>query len=633
MAQNKDYTDLANEIVDKIGGKDNIINVINCMTRLRFKLKDEGKADTAAVKKIKGVQGVVVQGGQYQIIIGTHVKDVVKFVEKAIGPVKDADVEEPKQEGILAKLFQIIAGCVISMIPALVSSGVIKGVLAILTTAGVLTTSDGTYIILYATSNAALFFLPIMVGFNAGKVFGCNPMVAATIGAALVYPSLSDVVTMIHPEYAGVETAPAALSFLGIPVQLIDYSSSMLPIILAVFLAACIQKYAEKIIPQMLQLIFVPVVTMAITVPVTFLVIGPVMTMISNGLSTACLFIYNHVPLLGGLIFGGFWQLFVVMGIHGAITPVLFNNLFTLGYDPINACMGLSVWAVAGAGLGYGFKIRNKEKRSMGFSNTLTALCGITEPSIYSMLLPHAKLFGAVIAGGGISGMILAALGGKMYSWVGDGIFRIPGMINPAGLDISFYGFIVCAVISFAVSAVIAFFLTDKEWDREELSDHETGTDPAQAADTIHLHAFADGKMIDIENVKDATFAQKILGDGVAIEPDNEVIVSPADAVVTAVMDTRHAIGLKLSNGIELLLHVGIDTVNMKGEGFEVAVTEGQKVRTGEKLLSFQADRIASAGYSKTTMLVVTDMAEASAIEKHTEGIVSAGETVIVSVK
>ena len=164
---------------------------------------------------------------------------------------------------------------------------------------------------------------------------------------------------------------------------------------------------------------------------------------------------------------------FVVLGIHGAITPILFNNLFTLGYDPINACMGLSVWAVAGAGLGYGLKVRNKEKKSMGLSNTVTALCGITEPSIYSMLLPHAKLFGAVIAGGGISGMILAALGGKMYSWVGDGIFRIPGMINPAGLDVSFYGFIICAAVSFVISAIVAFLLTDKNWDNDEIMNQE----------------------------------------------------------------------------------------------------------------------------------------------------------------
>ena len=293
----KDYTDLANQIVAKIGGKENVVSVTNCMTRLRFKLKDEGKANTESVKKIKGVQGVVLQGGQYQIVIGTHVKDVIKYVDKVLEQAenKKTSEKETKKEGIFNKLFQIIAGCVVSMIPALIASGVIKGVLAILTTTGVLTTTDGTYIILYGAANAAMFFMPILIGFNAGKVFGCNQMIAATIGAALVYPSLSNLLTMIHPEYANVEPAASTISFLGIPVQLIDYSNSMLPIILAVFLASIIQKQAEKIIPQILQLVFVPAVTLVITVPISFLVIGPVMTMVSNGLSTICMFVYNHV--------------------------------------------------------------------------------------------------------------------------------------------------------------------------------------------------------------------------------------------------------------------------------------------------------------------------------------------------
>lgn len=470
MAQPKDYTDLAKEIVEKIGGKENIVSVSNCMTRLRFVLNDDKIPNTDEVKKIKGVQGVVLQGGQYQVVIGTHVKDVIGFVEKEIGTVekKKEEKKSNSKDKPWDKLFKVIVGCVTPLIPAMISAGVIKGVLAIFTTAGILSTQDGTYIIMYTAANAVLFFLPIMVGFNAGKVFGCNQMVSAAIGAALVYPSMSDVLSMIYPEYASVETATASITFLGIPVELIDYSSSMLPVIFAVFFASKIQKLAEKIIPQMVQLIFVPTITIALTVPVSFLVIGPVMTVVSSALSTASIFIFNNVPVLGGFIFGGLWQLFVLLGIHGAFIPILLNNLFTLGYDPVNACMGLSVWAVAGAGLGYGLKVRNKERRSIGFSNTITALFGVTEPTIYSILLPHIKLFAAVIAGGGISGMIFAIIGGKMYNWVGDGFFRIPAMINPEGLDISFYGFIACAILALTISAVVAFFITDKSWDKEE---------------------------------------------------------------------------------------------------------------------------------------------------------------------
>lgn len=627
---NYDYTDLATSIVEKVGGKNNINSVTNCMTRLRFELKDDSKADTEAIKKIKGVQGTILQGGQYQIIIGTHVKDVVKDVRKVAGISENAASSgTDKNQSASQKLFKVIAGCVLPLIPAMVASGVIKGILTILTMTGVLANTDGTYIILYAGANAVMFFLPILVGFNAAKVFGCNEMIGATIGAALVYPSLSDILTMIHPEYSAVETAATNLSFLKIPVNLIDYSSTMLPVILAVFLAAQITKLAERIVPRMLQLIFVPTIVVGITVPAAFLVIGPVMTVVSNAMSSASLFVFDHVPVLGGILFGGLWQLVVLLGIHGAFIPVLLNNLFTLGYDPLNACMGLSVWAVAGAGLGYGLKVRNKEKKSMGISNTVTALCGITEPTIYSTLLPHMRLFAAVIAGGGISGAILAGLGGKMYSFVGDGIFRIPAMINPAGIDISFYGFIVCALIAISVSAAVAYVLTDRNWDSEEEDDTTTSS---TTTGPVELVAFADGDVLPIENVEDATFSQKILGDGIAIEPAGNTIVAPANAVVTAVTDTRHAVGMVLDNGTEILIHVGIDTVDMNGEGFELLVNEGDRVKTGEKILTFDSDRIAAAGHKATTMLVITDMAEASDAQMHSGITAVKGQTAIMKV-
>lgn len=458
----KNYTELAREVVAKVGGRDNIVSVANCMTRLRFILKDDTIPNMDEVKAIKGVMGVMNQGGQYQVIIGTHVSEVIKFVQKEAGLSEGNVMEEGKAKADSMKLvkkdslFHIfvktIQGCIMPIIGPLVASGIIKGILTILTTVGVLATTDGTYLVMYAAANAILYFLPIIIGFSAAKVFGMNQYVGACIGAALLYPDLLALV--------GAETS---ITFLHIPVQLINYSQTILPILLACYFGSKVEKLSKKLIPQMLQLMFVPAVTIAITVPVTFLVIGPLMNVISSLLASGVISVFNAFPVLAGILLGAFWQIIVLTGLHGAFIPVLLNNLFTLGSDPVNAVLGITVWALAGVSLGYGLKVRNKEKKALGFGNLASCLCGITEPTIYSIALPNMKNFICAFIGGGIGGGILAGLGGKMYSFVGDGLFRIPAMINPEGLDISFYGFIICALIAFVVSAVGAFIVNKAE--------------------------------------------------------------------------------------------------------------------------------------------------------------------------
>ena len=459
---NKNYTQLASDLVSLVGGRDNISSVTNCMTRLRFVLKDENAAKTDEIKANKEVKGVIRQGGQYQIIIGTHVNAVIDDVRKEAGITEGAEKQDMKllKEGnLFDRLFKIISGCIMPMIGVMVASGMIKGLLAVLTTAKVLEATDGTYLILYAAANSIMYFLPVIVGFNAGKVFGCNQFVTAIIGASLIYPDI-----------LAAQTAGTALTFLKIPVTLINYSSSLLPVVAASWVASKIEKGAKKIIPQMLQLFFVPTIVLMVTVPLSFLVIGPVMTYVSNYLSVGVMFIFNHFPVLGGVLFGAFWQLIVLLGLHSAFIPVLLNNLFTLGSDPVNAVLGLTVWALAGVSLGYALRTKDKEKKSLGFGNLISCLFGITEPTIYSIALPNFKLFIAAFVGGGVGGGIMAGLGGRMYSFIGDGIFRFPAMINPAGLDISFYGFALCAAISFVISAVLAFILAEEDTNKTDRS-------------------------------------------------------------------------------------------------------------------------------------------------------------------
>lgn len=467
MAQ-PNYTQMAKDIVAAVGGSQNIVSVTNCMTRLRFVLKDDKVPNKDTVAAIKGVKGVMNQGGQYQVIIGTNVSDLISYVRKETGGSDTATVDKDsykivKEGSLWNRIFKTIAGCITPMIGPFVASGIIKGVLVILTTAGVLTSENGTYVLLYAVADSVMYYMPILVGFTCGKMFQCNPYVTAVIGAAFLYPDLIASVS-----------AEGGMTFLGIPVTNATYSGTFLPILIVAFLASRLERLAKKVIPQVLQLIFVPASVLVITVPLGWLVIGPVMNTASNILSGIVVAVFGASPFIGGAVIGACWQLVVLLGLHTAFIPVLLNNLLTLGSDPINGVMGLSVWAFAGVALGYALKARDQERKSLGFSNMVSALCGVTEPTIYSIALTNIKLFASGMIGGGVSGAILGALGGRMYMFAGDGLFRIPGMINPEGLDISFYGFIGCALIAMVIAAICAFICTD------------AGTGATKSGDTVN---------------------------------------------------------------------------------------------------------------------------------------------------
>lgn len=628
-----DYTQLAKEVVAAVGGKENIVNVTNCMTRLRFVLKDDSIPDKDKVAGIKGVKGVMNQGGQYQVIIGTHVSEVVKDVRREAqisgeGSINKEDMKLIKKDSLWNRFFKTISGCIMPMLGPMIAGGIIKGILVILVTAGILTKTDGTYLVLYAAGDAILYFMPVIVGFTCGKVFDCNPYVTAVIGAAFLYPDLVSAVS-----------AEGGITFLKIPVAAASYTNTFLPIVLASFVASKLEKLAKKFIPSMLQLMLVPTFVLAVTVPLSWIVIGPVMNTVSSWLSKGVFGIFGMSPLFGGTLLGAFWQLVVLLGLHAAFIPILMNNLFSQGYDPVNAVLGLTVWALAGVTLGYALKNKDPEKRGIGFGSLASALCGVTEPAIYSIALPNFKLFVCAWIGGGISGGILGALGGKMYTMAGDGLFRIPAMINPEGLDISFYGFIICALISFAVSAVLAFIMADSGVEEAEQVAEQMDTDMnnhvleenkmiSDNKETI-IYAPVSGKVICREDIPDETFASGIMGEGVGIKPEEEIIVAPFDGEITSVVDTGHAVGLTSSDGVELLIHVGVDTVKMQGDGFQVFVTEGQKVKTGEKLLKFDRDKIRKAGYSDTTAVLVTNSDDYSSVKTVAEN-VKQKDTVII---
>lgn len=454
MAKQKDYRSLAEAVVAAVGGAENIVSVTNCMTRLRFVLKDDAVPSGEEVKAIDGVKGVMNQGGQYQVIIGTHVSNVVPFVREAAGVSEDAGATSlPNVKGTLFdRFFKVISGCIMPMIGPMIAGGIIKGLLTICVTLGVLSNTSGAYQLWYAAADAVLYFMPVIVGFAAGKVFGCNQYVTATIGAAFLYPNLVNAVA-----------GEGGLDFFGLPIAVTTYSNTLFPVLLASFVASLVEKGAKRIVPEMVQLMIVPALVLAVTVPLSWLAIGPVMNTVSGWISSAVMWLFSVSPVLAGVVLGAFWQLIVLLGLHAAMIPILVNNIATMGSDPLNAVLGLTVWALAGVSLGYALKMRSAEKRAEGISDMVTCLFGVTEPTIYSIALPQFKCFMAAWVGGGVAGGILAALGGKTYGMGGDGLFRIPIMINPAGIDISFYGFIITMLVAFVISAVLAYIVADPE--------------------------------------------------------------------------------------------------------------------------------------------------------------------------
>ena len=386
----------------------------------------------------------------------------------------------------------------------------------------------------------------------------------------------------------------------------------------------------------MVQLMLVPAFVLAVTVPLSWLVIGPVMNFVSNLLSTAVTGIFGFSPLIGGLLVGAFWQLMVVLGLHYAFIPILMNNFFTQGSDPINAVMGLTVWALAGVALGYALKMKSPEQKSMGFGNFASAMCGVTEPTIYSIALPNLKLFACAWIGGGVTGAVFGALGGKMYAFAGDGLFRISGMINPKGLDISFYGFIICAVAALIISTVLSFIVTNPNEGEAEGSTDTAAAD-GRLTESVHkenektltVYAPIKGKVIDQKSIPDETFASGALGQGIGIEPEEEIVTAPFDGVISVVAETKHSVGISSDDGMELLIHVGVDTVKMNGDGFEVFVSEGQEVKAGAKMMNFSIDKIKKAGYSSTVVVLVANSEDSGKFEVEKTGKVSKMDKII----
>jgi PTS system beta-glucosides-specific IIC component len=606
------YEKLAKDIIKNVGGKENVNSVAHCVTRLRFKLKDESKANTEALKKMDGVVTVVKSGGQYQVVIGNHVPDVYADVAAVGGfQVEGAEGSESNEKkSLLNSFIDIVSGVFQPLLGVLIATGMIKGLNALIISMHLLTNESGTYQVLNAIGDCLFYFFPIFLGLTAAKKFNVNQFTGMALGSILVYPTLNSLVNgkPLYSVFAGsVLESGVQLNFLGIPVILMNYSSSVIPIILTIYIASKIEKFFKKIVPDVVKTFVVPFCTLLVVTPLALIIIGPIATWAGKLIGAGTLAVYNLSPIVAGLLLGAFWQVFVIFGLHWGLVPILINNLSVLKYDPVLALMFGASFAQIGVVLAILIKTKDAKLKSIAVPAFISGIFGVTEPAIYGITLPRKKPFVLSCIGAGIGGAILGAMGSKLYMFGGMGIFGIPSYISPNGIDAGFYGAIISILVSFAVGFLLMFFMGYKD---EEAKTQNSGVNKADSlVKQETIVSPLKGEVKPLSEVKDEAFSKGVLGKGIAIEPKEGRVVAPITGTLTSVFPTGHAIGITSDNGVEILIHVGMDTVQLEGKYFTTKVNQGEHVKAGELLLEFDMEAIKKEGYSLTTPIVITNSA------------------------
>ncbi len=614
------YEGLAKDIIKNVGGKENVNSLTHCVTRLRFKLKDEGKANTDVLKRMDGVVTVVKSGGQYQVVIGNHVPDVYADV-CAVGGFGEGSSSGDSEEKMnpFNRFIDIVSGVFQPILGVLAATGMIKGINAILISANILTTTDSTYMILNAIGDSLMYFFPIFLGFTAAKKFKVNQFTAMAIGAALIYPDIAGL-------------AGQTITFCGIPVVMpaSGYASTVIPIILSVFLASIVEKFFKKVIPDVVKTFLVPFGTLLIVIPLTFIVVGPAATWAGDLLGSVTSTIYNFSPVVAGIFLGGFWQIFVMFGLHWGLVPIALNNLAVMGYDAVLATTVAVCFAQTGVVIAIMLKAKNKKLKSLCIPSIISGIFGVTEPAIYGITLPRKKPFILSCIGGAVTGGIIGFFGSKGYSSGAMGVFALPSYINPAGIDKGFYGMAIAMVAGLVVGFALMFFFG--KLDPEDLTNDEgTKTVEKSIMREEILTSPIKGTVKPLSEVKDEAFASGLLGKGIAIEPKEGKVIAPADGTLTTLFPTLHALGITTDSGAEILIHVGMDTVKLDGKYFKARVKQGNKIKEGDVLLEFDINAIRKAGYSLETPVIITNFDKYLDIIETSKNTVESGENLLTA--
>lgn len=628
------YQELAKEIVKQVGGKENINSLTHCVTRLRFKLKDESKANDDILKNMDGVVTVMKSGGQYQVVIGNHVPLVYADVVELTGVSESSDSIDGEKMKFFDRVIDIISGCFQPFLGALCAAGMIKGMNALLVFLGTIIggfnyeTTGGTYLILNAIGDSVFYFLPVIIGYTSAKKFKLQPMIGMVIGAALCYPSIQLSALSGAEPIGQLFGSDYFFKFMGIPVLANNYVSTVIPVIAIVALAAYVQKIAKKIVPEMLANFFVPFIVLLIALPIGFIVVGPIISTLTTLLSLGFSALHGFSPIIFGVVVGFFWQALVIFGLHWSLIPLAMINLGELGFDSILAATFGASFAQSAVVLAMYFKLKDKKLKSLCIPAVISGICGVTEPAIYGITLPKKKPFIFSMIGGGVAGAFISTVGIKSYTMGGLGIFGVVNFINTKTGDASG---MINSFIAIVIASVIGFVLTYFFW-KDDYVENETTENVIKSVAKEIVKSPIKGTVLPLSQAKDEAFAEGILGKGVVIEPTEGILYAPFDGTILSLFPTKHALGIVSNNGLELLIHVGLDTVQMEGDGFEAFLTQGDSFKVGQKLLEFDIEKIKKAGFSIQTPIVITNFNDYLDIIENTGKTVTTEDELMIAV-
>lgn len=626
MAQVRDYEKLAGDIINAVGGEDNIVNVTHCATRLRLVLRETPKDADAKISEMPGVITVVENGGQFQVVIGTHAKDVYGHAAQILNLSENGSEEDAPKQSILNRIIATMSAVFAPFVYILAAAGILQGCLIIINLFAPEFAGTGTYEVLSLMSWAPFTFLPIFIAVTASKHFKCNTYIALACCSALVSSSLSDIAARV--------AAGETIKLFGLSLSETTYTSSVLPPLLLVWVLSYLEKFLEKHLPDAVKALFTPFLCLVIMVPLTVLAIGPVSTGAANAIANGYNVLVKVAPPLAAAIIGGFWQIVVIFGVHWGVTPMVMANFANQGYDSFQAFQTCAVCAQMAAAFGVFLKTRNKEMKGVALSAGITGIFGITEPAIYGVTLRFKKPFICGCIAGCVGAVVASFFNSVYYAYAGlPSLLTVVNAINKDNMT-PFIG----EAIGLAISIIGAIVLVQiVGFDDPGMKKVEAaGTDAASGKEidkneTISKNVSSPltGSVVSLSDVKDEVFSSEAMGKGAAIEPSEGKVIAPFDGKIVSLLDSHHAVGIESNNQVEILIHVGMDTVKLEGRHFTAHVKEGDVVKKGDVLIEFDIDAIKKEGYPVTTPVVVTNTDEFEAVELAVTGNVKAGDELL----
>lgn len=599
-----DYKQLGKDILKYVGGKQNVAMLTHCATRLRFEFYDDSKVDKAKLEKLPGVISVVNKGGQFQVIVGNEVQQVYRAIQNEIGTEngqKNIPNKQNEKKSIISRLISVISTTFTPFIPAIIGAGMIKAILAVLVLIGLLTEESQTFFILDTIADSAFFFMPVLLAYGASIKFGTSPILSMTIAGAL-----------LHPNWSSVLETGDTLHFIGIPVQLTDYAGTVLPIIITVWIMSYIERFAERVSPSIIKFFMKPMLILLITAPLALVIIGPIGTYLNDLVAFGADTINNHASWLIPMLMGTLQPFLLITGTAWAMTPIATTQLSNNGHETMNGPgMLASNIAQGAATLAVAVKSKNKELKQLAGSAGFTALIGITEPSLYGVTLKLKKPLIAAMIGGGCAGIYAGLSGLVRYAFVSPGLAGLPAFIgeNPMNIVHALITIIIAFGVAFIMTWILGFEdpVEDNITETTNINTKKMQQSDSTESEETYISSPLSGKVIPLAEVNDDVFSTGLVGNGAAVIPEDNEIRSPFSGEVLTLLPSKHAIGLKRDDGLELLIHIGIDTVNLEGKGFNTHVLQGDRIEKGDLLITFERQALIDQGYEIVTPIIITN--------------------------